>query len=196
MRNVDYHRATPSTALEQVRAFLKASGRSYVQAVFEFSYFVLPEAVRARPVWFPDVARHSHQHYPSVDKKKGGIGAWNGLPVRVQRANQQAQTAWEQFTGTKLARRSGYGVRHIWGHPWDPCAFTAGWNLCYMPFWAGMVTEDQHPDLEVQRAICQASFDLFFRVQPVCEWPPFVVDPGLDLRCILGDQKILIMSAD
>jgi len=45
----------------------------------------------------------------------------------------------------------------------DPIAFTAGGNLCYMPVWAGMATEEQHPDEEVQRALCQASFDLFFR---------------------------------
>ena len=59
------------------------------------------------------------------------------------------------------------------GHPWNPDAFTAGWNLCYMPFWAGMLTEDQHPLPELQLAIKQASWDLYFQDNQVCEPPDF-----------------------
>ena len=32
-----------------------------------------------------------------------------------------------------------------------------------MPFWAGMLTEEQHPHPELERAIRQASWDLYFR---------------------------------
>jgi len=84
-------------------------------------------------------------------------------------------------------------VRHIWGHPWDPNAYTAGWNLSYMPFWVGMLTEEQHPHPLLERAIRQASFDLFFREQPVCDPPAFVSDQGLNLPELLGDQPILLL---
>ena len=91
-------------------------------------------------------------------------------------------------------RRSGYGVRHIWGHPWDPAAFTAGWNLAYMPFWAGMLTEDQHPHPLVQSAIKQAGWELFFRTCPVCKPPEFVSDQGLDLAGLLDGQPLLVAA--
>ena len=46
--------------------------------------------------------------------------------------NAYAQYAWQKYTGRPIERRSGFGVRHIWGNPWNPDAFTAGWNLCYI----------------------------------------------------------------
>ena len=93
-------------------------------------------------------------------------------------------------------RGSGYGVRHIWGNPWDPEFYTAGWNLCYMPFWAGMLTEDQHPHEELQAAIKKASWDLYFRSNPVCQPPDSVKDPNLksDLNSLLNGQPILILQ--
>ena len=91
--------------------------------------------------------------------------------------NQHAQMAWERYTGRGLARGTGYSVRHIWGHPWDPDAFTAGWNLCYMPFWAGMLTEGQHPHEELELAVRQASWDLYFRTDRVCEPPTAKAPP-------------------
>ena len=126
--------------------------------------------------------------------------AW--LPFHKRPNNQQipttlnsyAHTAWEQYTGRKRAKRTAYGVRHIWGHPWNPDAFTAGWNLCYMPFWAGMLTEDQHPHPELQQAVRQASWELYFRDDPVCQPPEFVEDPGLDLATILAGQSLLILA--
>lgn len=175
------HPSVSGTATDQLREFVKAAGLSYVRAVFRHSYFVAPDSVRRKPVWYPNVVRYSNEHHGSLKKERRGRGKWHGAEVRVQKANHYAQYAWERYTGTVLSRGSGYGVRHIWGHPWDPAAFTAGWNLCYMPHWAGMSTEDQHPDEEVQKAICQASFDLFFRSDPVCELSAYVADPGLDL---------------
>ena len=35
-----------------------------------------------------------------------------------------------RYTGRRIERASGYGVPHVWGHPWDPDAFAAGRNLC------------------------------------------------------------------
>ena len=102
--------------------------------------------------------------------------------------------AWEKYTGSKLERGYGYGVRHIWGEPWNPDAFTAGWNLCYMPFWAGMLSEAQHQHPELNQAIRQASWDLYFRENPVGQPPDFVADPEIDLAAILQGQPLLILS--
>ena len=143
-------------------------------------------------VWFPEFARTSKEHYPGLEK--GDTGNWqgDGRPV-VLCDNTKAQTAWARYAGRPLARKSGYGVRHIWGNPWDPDAFTAAWNLCYMPYWAGMLTEEQHPHEELQNAIKQAAWFLFFSNNPVCEPPSFAEDPGIDLDGLLEGQPILVL---
>ena len=166
-----------------------------IQAAFAHSYFIDPESVREKVVYFPDRARRSREHYPGLDKGKNAYWSEDGREV-VLDDNQRAQTAWARYSGHPLARGTGYSVRHIWGHPWDPDAFTAGWNLCYMPFWAGMLTEEQHPHEKLEQAIRQASWDLYFRKDPVCEPPGFVEDPGLDLDFLLADQPILVLHRD
>ena len=170
-----------------------AGGVSIIQAAFAHSYFVDPNAVRARTPYYPERARRSREHYPDLDK--GNTTTWpgDGREIRLD-DNQYAQSAWERYTGRPLARGSGYGLRHIWGNTHNPDAFTAGWNFCYMPFWAGMLTEDQHPHPELQRAIRQASWELYFRDDPVCPSPDFVESPGLDLNAILGEQPLLILD--
>ena len=117
---------------------------------------------------------------------------WQGREVKLG-DNAKAQHAWARYTGRRIARGSGYGVRHVWGHPWDPDAFTAGWNLCYMPFWAGMLTERQHPHPELEMAVRQAAWDLYFGADPVCDPPEFVTDPGVDLDAILNGQPVLLL---
>ena len=179
--------------IEALEEYLHKGGVSLIQAAFAHSYFIHPEAVRAKTPYFPDRARRSREHYPGLEK--GQIAYWSGDGRQVKLDdNQRAQMAWEKYTGRKLARGTGYSVRHIWGHPWNPNSFTAGWNLCYMPFWAGMLTEQQHPHVELELAIRQASWELYFRDDPVCLLPDFVVDPGLDLDSILAGQPILILQ--
>jgi hypothetical protein len=107
--------------------------------------------------------------------------------------NARAQMAWAKYTGRPIERGSGYGVRHIWGNPWDPDAFTAGWNLCYMPYWLGMLTEDQHQHPEVARVIQQVSFDLYFRERPVCARPEYVRDPGMDLAALVAANPVRLL---
>ncbi len=172
-----------------------AGGVSIIQATFAHSYFVDPNAVRARTPYYPERARRSREHYPGLDK--GNTTTWpgDGREIRLD-DNQYAQSAWERYTGHRLARGSGYGLRHIWANTHNPDAFTAGWNFCYMPFWAGMLTEDQHPHPELQTAIRQASWELYFRDDPVCPPPEFVENPGLDLRAILGQQPLLILTRE
>ena len=167
MKEVQIHEGDLPHPIEALENYFRNGGVSLIQAAFAHSYFVHPKAVRVKTPYFPDRARCSREHYPGLEK--GQIANWigDGRQVRLD-DNQRAQMAWERYTGRKLARRTGYSVRHIWGHPWNPDLFTAGWNLCYMPFWAGMLTEQQHPHPELERAIRQASWDLYFRDNPVC----------------------------
>lgn len=76
----------------------------------------------------------SREHYPG--KRRGEFAEWRGRKVRLD-DNARAQMAWAKYTQRAIARDSGFGVRHVWGNPWDPDVFTAGWNLTYMPYWAG-----------------------------------------------------------
>lgn len=179
--------------VEALEGYLRDGGVTILQAAFQHSYFVDPKVVSVRTPYFPDRARRSRKHYPGKGKGDGAV--WEGRAVTLD-DNTFAQQAWRKYTGRAIYRGSGYGVRHIWGHPWDPDAFTAGWNLCYMPFWAGMLTENQHPHPELQQAIKQASWDLYFRHDPVCTPPSFVTDPGMDLNSVLEDQPVLLLAAD
>ena len=180
----------PISALEN---YFQTGGVSLIQAAFANSYFIDPESVRQKVVYFPNRARRSREHYPGLDKGKRAVWSGNGREV-VLDYNQRAQMAWASYTGRALARGTGYSVRHIWGHPWDPDAFTAGWNLCYMPFWAGMLTEEQNPHEGLEQAIRQASWDLYFRGNSVCDPPGFVKNPGCDLDSLLADQPILVLQ--
>ena len=174
-----------------LEGYLRDGGTTVVQAAFEHSYFAHPDRVRGNTPLYPDWARRSRKHYPKLDK--GAQASWQGHEVKLD-DNSKAQRAWARYSGRPIQRASGYGVRHVWGHPWDPDAFTAGWNLCYMPFWAGMLTERQHPHPELERAIRQAAWEIYFRDDPVCAPPDFVTDPGIDLGAILCGQPVLILA--
>ena len=180
------------SAIESLENYFREGGASIVQAAFAHTFFVHPDRVREKTPYYPDRARFSRRYYPGLEK--GNYAKWpgDGREVRLD-DNQYAQSAWERYTGHRIARGSGYGLRHIWGNPWDPDAFTAGWNLCYMPFWAGMLTERHHPLPELEKAIRQASWDLYFLDNPVCKPPEFVENPGVDLTSVLAGQSILVL---
>ena len=181
--------------IESLESYFREGGASVLQAAFAHTYFVHPDEVLRKTPFFPEHARRSREHYPGLDK--GARATWDegdGRTVFLD-DNSRAQMAWERYTGHKLARRSGYGVRHIWGNTHNPNAFTAGWNLCYMPFWAGMLTEDQHPHRELQQAVRQASWDLFFSHKPDLA-PDFVENPGLDLDTALSRSPLLILHRE
>ena len=179
--------------VESLERYFRDGGTTVLQAAFEHSYFAHPDRVRGNTPLYPDRARRSRDHYPNLDK--GALADWRGRQVKLD-DNAKAQRAWASYSGHPIQRGSGYGVRHVWGHPWDPDAFTAGWNLCYMPFWAGMLTERQHPHPELERTIRQAAWDLFFRDDPVCIPPDFVTEPGIDLDAILRGQPILVLAGE
>ena len=183
------------SAIESLENYFRNAGSSLIRAAFAHTYFVHPDKVRDRTPFFQDRARFSRVHYPGLVKGQDAIWRGDGREVRLD-DNQYAQNAWERYTGTKIARGSGYSLRHIWGHTWDPDAFTAGWNFCYMPFWAGMLTEKQHSHSGLEPAIRQAAWDLYFRDNPVCDPPDFVDDPGIDLDSVIEGQPLRIMRRE
>ena len=193
MPNARIHNGDIVSAIQSLEDYFRDGGVSIIQAAFAHSYFVHPDEVRMKTPYFPDRARKSRKHYPGHGK--GEITKWqsDGREVRLD-DNQYAQLAWSKYSGRPIVRGSGYGLRHIWGHPWDPNSFTAGWNFCYMPFWAGMLTEKQHPHSELEKAIRQASWDIYFRENQVCTPPDFVENPGMDLASMLGEQPLLILT--
>ena len=179
--------------IQSLGGYFQKGGTSIVQAAFAHSFFVHPEEVRRKTPYFENSARESRKHYPRLQKKDSAEWPKDGREIRLY-DNQRAQTAWKKYSGRPLARKSGYGLRHVWGHPWDPDAFTAGWNFCYMPFWVGMLTEDQHPHPELRDAVRQASWELYFAEDPVCEPPEFVRNPGVDLASVLAGQPLLVLK--
>ena len=181
--------------IQSLEDYFRNGGVSIIQAAFAHSFFVHPDVVRAKTPFYPDRARYSREHYPGVSKGEYAVWPGDGRQIRLD-DNQYAQNAWAGYTKRRLARRSGYGLRHIWGNTHDPNAFTAGWNFCYMPFWAGMLTERQHPHEELERAIRQASWDLYFRNDPVRQPPDFVMDPGMDLDEILQGQPLQLLVSE
>ena len=130
--------------IDSLGYYFRKGGVSIIQAAFAHTYFVHPDKVRTRTPYYPNRARYSNQHYPGLVKGNHATFSGDGREVILD-DNQFAQNAWAVYTGHQLARGSGYGLRHIWGHPWNPDMFTAGWNFCYMPFWAGMLTEQTTP---------------------------------------------------
>ena len=192
MLHLHIHQGELDNPISVLEKYLHEGKTSIIKAAFAHSYFVHPDTVRAKTPHFPERARYSRKHYPEKGKRDKAI--WKDDREVLLDDNQYAQIAWERYTGHKLMRGSGYGVRHIWGNPWDPDFYTAGWNLCYMPFWAGMLTERQHPHPELERAIQQASWDLYFRNNPECQPPNGVKDPEMDLSSLLAGQPILILG--
>ena len=188
------HAADIIPPIEALEGYFRDAGVTIIQATFTHSFFVDPDEVRRETPYYPNRARVSQEHFPGRSSGEQVVwAAGDGRLVTLDH-NHYPQEAWVNYTGCEILRRSAYGLRHIWGNPWNPDAFTAGWNFCYMPYWAGMLTENQHPYEPLRDAIQQASWDLYFRHNPVCQPPDFVQNPGLDLRHILGDQPLLIMA--
>jgi hypothetical protein len=113
------HVAALTPPMEAVEGFFRQGCASIIQAAFAHSFFLRPEAVRERTPWLPNAARSSRRHYPNLSKGDGSV--WEGRDVKLD-DNSKAQLAWSKYSGRPIARRCGYGVRHIWGHPWHPLA--------------------------------------------------------------------------
>ena len=193
MLNTRIHTGELVSPIQSLEDYFRKGGVSIIQAAFAHSYFVHPDEVRAKTPYYPNRARYSKEHYPGPGKGELAVWSADGREVKLD-DNQSAQRAWARYTRRSIDRGRGYGLRHIWGNTHNPDAFTAGWNFCYMPFWAGMLTEDQHPHPELQKAIRQASWELYFADNPVCQPPDFVENPSMDLGAILNGQPLLTLS--
>jgi hypothetical protein len=107
--------------------------------------------------------------------------------------------AFASFTGLVMAgdregRIRGYHVAHLWERVYDPEYFTAGWNLCLMPGFLKLFTEQQDRIPLLYRAIQQAAFDLYFKGSAVgIPTPTFVVDPGLDLIAVFPGMVVNLL---
>jgi hypothetical protein len=70
----------------------------------------------------------------------------------------------------------------IWERVYDPDCFTAGWNLCLMPGFLKLFTEQQDRIPLLHQVIQQAAFNLYFQGEGIgIQTPPYVTAPGLDL---------------
>ena len=196
MVNTEIYNGELTPPIQSLEHYFRVGEVSIIEATFAHSYFVHPDRVRAKTPYFPDRARASRKHYPGAER--GDEVTWPGNRRKVTLdTNLYAQNAWQGYTGHRIQRRAGYTLRHIWGNPWDPDFFTAGWNFCYMPFWAGMLTEAQHPHEDLAKAIRQASWDLYFpEDDPVCRPPAGVEDPGINLDSLLRGQPLLILAKE
>ncbi|MBC7926401.1 MAG: hypothetical protein H7039_12155 [Bryobacteraceae bacterium] len=159
-----------------------------LRAAISASFFLSPEKVKAE-CRYPNHARSSRALYPG--KGFGETVEVDGVSLILD-SNHKAQATWREASGF-FFRASGYGVRHIWGYASDAKAYTATWNLCYMPFWAGMMTEDQHPFELLAKVVRQVSFDLYFREGPITnlQRPAFIQDPGLKLSDALPADTVI-----
>jgi len=102
--------------------------------------------------------------------------------------NTKARLAFAAFSGLVMAgdrdgRIRGYHVAHIWERVYDPECFTAGWNMCLMPGFLKLFTEQQDRIELLHRVVQQAAFDLYFRTRSIgLPAPSFVTEQGLDLK--------------
>ena len=179
-------------------------GREPALALFllRHTYFLHPDRVRQRvqqtksAAWFPDCVRMSNQHHKS--KHKGDASHWDGREVRVW-DNTKARVAFASFSGLVMAgdkegRIRGYHVAHVWERVYDPECFTAGWNLCLMPGFLKLFTEQQDRIELLHRVIQQAAFDLYFKAGAIgLPTPPFVTNQGLDLSAEFPETTLNLL---
>ena len=143
--------------VESLERYFRSGGTTILQAAFEHSYFVHPDRVRQNTPLYPDRARLSREHYPGLDR--GAHAMWQGAGSQARRQREGPAGLGPLYRTPDRTARPATASGMSGGHPWDPDAFTAGWNLCYMPFWAGMLTERQHPHPELEKAVRQAAWD-------------------------------------
>ena len=127
--SIQIHRGELISPVQSLTDYFREAGVSVIEAAFAHTYFVHPDEVRKKPPLFPERVRQSREYFPGLGKRtRTTWSAGDGREIILD-DNSQAQRAWQKYTGRKLARGSGYGVRHIWGNTHNPTAFTAGWNI-------------------------------------------------------------------
>lgn len=145
--------------------------------------FICPDKVKDIPVKFPDAARESNEHHKGV--KRGNKSTWENREINIY-DNNKARTAFGQYAGLRMGGKNrnvskGLHVAHIWERVFDPCFFTAGWNICLMPDFLKIYTEKQAGTDEVAKCLRQAGYDIYFK-SGVIEENQFVEDQKIDLK--------------
>jgi hypothetical protein len=160
------------------------------EALLRHTYFIHPRRIRERreqtgsAAWFPNHVRMSNEYHPGARRK--GRSSWEGREVVVC-DNNQARRVFGAFTGLVMSgnqegRIRGYHVAHIWERVYDPDCFTAGWNMCLMPGFLKLFTEQQDRIELLHQVVQQAAFDLYFKDGTIgLPTPVYVSNPGLDL---------------
>jgi len=166
------------------------------------TYFLSPDRIRQRieksgsAAWFPDCVRASRLHHKGKHKKDSS--EWQGRAVNVC-DNTKARLAFASFSGLVMAgdkegRIRGYHVAHIWERVYDPDCFTAGWNLCLMPGFLKLFTEQQDRIPLLHQVIQQAAFELYCKDSALgLRIPPFVTDPELDLNALFPNLVVNLL---
>lgn len=184
-------RRTLKPARDILLELFEGGESALAEFLLRHTYFISPGSIRQRyektgsAAWFPDFVRASREHHKGKQKKDPSV--WEGRTVRVW-DNTKARLAFASFSGLMMSgdkqdRIRGYHVAHIWERVYDPKCFTAGWNLCLMPGFLKLFTEQQDRIPLLHQVIQQAAFDLYFKDNALgFQVPSFVTDPGLDLN--------------
>lgn len=166
------------------------------------TFFLHPDRIRRRyeqtgsASWFPVCVRMSNQYHPKKRRKESST--WEGRNVQVC-DNTKARQAFASFSGLVMAgdrdgRIRGYHVAHIWERVYDPACFTAGWNMCLMPGFLKLFTEQQDRIALLHHVIQQAAYDLYFRESTIgLPTPVFVTDHRIDLRARFPDLMMNVL---
>ena len=137
--------------------------------VMNASLFIHPEAVRRKPVQYPNSVRSSKIHHSG--KKLHETSKWQDQDVKV-RGNLRARMAFGRYINRKLngKRRDvaiGWDIAHIWGRVYDPEYFTAGWNIVLIPSFLRVLTEEQSNLPVFSKCLQSLAWRLFFEKNPV-----------------------------
>jgi hypothetical protein len=180
----------------------KGDEKELARFLLQHTYFIEPARIRQRyeetgsAAWYPRFVRESKEHHKGKRKKDESV--WQGRSVTVT-DNTKARAAFASFSGLEMAgdverRIRGYHVAHIWERVYDPDCFTAGWNLCLMPGFLKLSTEQQDRIPLVHKVILQAAFNLYFRGDVIgMPTPTYVTDPGLDLSTEFPDLRLNLL---
>lgn len=155
-----------------LRIFEWATGKSDAEVahiILNASLFIHPNAVREKPVQFPDCVRESNEYHPL--KAKGAESVWLAQPVKVW-DNTKARIAFGRYIGRAMnaANREvsvGWEVAHIWGRVFDPEYFTAGWNMVLIPGFLRVLTEEQAGLPLFNQCLQNLAWRIFFEEGPV-----------------------------
>ena len=183
-----------STAIESLESYFQLGGVSILQAAFAHTYFVHPDKVREKTPYFPDRARLSRKYYPGLEKGSEAMWHGNGQRVRLD-DNSHAQNAWQRYTGHELARGLWIWGKAYLGTSLGPLISSRPAGICAIcPFGLACLRKASIPFPALVQAVKQASWDLYFRNNPVCPLPASITDPGLDLHATLDGRPLLILE--